>query len=270
MHPKSDFGTHFRQLRKDQGISQQKFAERAQMSYRHVNFLENNRSMPSREMVLRIARTLELSLKHANLLLRSAGFTPSYKATPLDDDTMAFAKSALLRILDHQNPYPGIVMTPIGGLLMANDATLAILSQFVPADELQGINNIYEFILTDKRMKQSIVNWDQLAPKILAFVRQEVLEIDPNSESFQLLHRLESQTELQSQRDPNEMYSLDSPIFNLRFKLEDIEINFFSTYTTFGTPHDVALQELRIECFFPADDVTKKFCNDLQTSSTPK
>lgn len=263
----SDFGTHFRQLRKGQWINQQRFAERAEMSYRHVNFLENSRSMPSREMVMRIARTLELSLKHANLLLRSAGFAPSHHATPLDDDSMAFAKSALARILDHQNPYPGIVMTPIGGLLMANDATLAILGQFIPPTELQGVSNIYEFMLTDRRMKEIIVNWDQLAPKMLAFIQQEVLEIDPESEPFSLLHRLESIAGLEPRRAVDDGHATDSPIFNMHFKSDDLELKFFSTYTTLVTPHDIALQELRIECFFPADETTEEFCRDIDAGS---
>ena len=234
------------------------------MSYRHVNFLENSRSMPSREMVLKIANALELSLKNANVLLRSAGFAPSYESTPLDDESMAFAKTALNRIMEHQNPYPGIVMTPIGGLLMANSAVFNVMGRFVPLETLQRITNIYEFFLTNDTIKTSFVNWDQLAPRILRLIRQEVFEIDTMSEPLVLLKKLEEETGINS-ASIDEAAISDSPIFNMHFRSGELELRFFSTYTTFGTPYDVALQEMRIECFYPADQKTIEFCQEVSS-----
>jgi len=266
MQSKTEFGHHFRQLRKAHGLSQQKFADVAEMSYRHVNFLENSRAMPSREMVLKIATALELSLKNTNVLLRSAGFASSYRSTSLDDDSMKFAKAALTRILEHHNPFPCVVMTPIGDLVMANDAVFKLFSQFVSIDTLMASKNIYELFLTNDAIKEHLINWQQLAPKLLALVRQEVFEIDKMSDASLLLKRLETLTHL----DP--MISklpeaVDLPLFTMHYNIDGIDLNFFSTYTTFGTPHDVALQELRIECFYPADDFTRDYCYQLANNT---
>jgi transcriptional regulator with XRE-family HTH domain len=265
IHAAKEFGNHFRQLRKARGLSQQKFADAADMSYRHVNFLENSRSMPSRDMVLKIADTLELSLKNTNVLLRSAGFSSVYRTTSLNDNSMGFVKAALVGILDHQNPFPGIVMSPIGDLVMTNTAVFDVFGQFIPMESLTAISNIYEFILTNEDIKKHLVNWDQLAPKILALIRQEVFEINSVSEAHILLKRLEHSTGI-SHKNLCDADSEELPLFTMKYDFGETKLNFFSTYTTFGTPHDVALQELRIECFYPADAVTREYC--LRVSST--
>ena len=265
MGANAEFSNHLRHLRKSAGLSQQKFADAVDMSYRHFNFLENSRAMPSREMVLRIAKALDLSLKNTNLLLRSAGFAAAFQTTPLDEQTMAFAKAALSRILEQQNPYPGVAMTPIGDVLMANDAVFHLFSAFVPIDKLESFSNVYEFFLTDENVKRYLTNWDQLAPQILALVRQEVFEIDTLNSAFRLLKKLETKMDLDTIAT-KESARADVPLFTMHFKKEDLELSFFSTYTSFGTPHDVALQELRIECFYPADEATKAFCHQMSNA----
>ena len=243
-------------------MSQQALAEEVGVSYRHVNFLENSRAMPSRETVSKVASVLELSLKYTNALLRAAGFSASHPMTSLDDDAMKFAKAALSRILQQQNPYPGVAMTPIGNLVMANEAVFKLFGLIVPIDTLGSITNIYEFFLTDERIKKVLVNWDQLAPKLLELVRQEVFEIDALDETRALLERLEKTTGLKDRKQETLGHN-DLPLFTLQFELDEVRLSFFSTYTTFGTPHDVALQELRIECFYPADEFTEEFCQKL-------
>jgi transcriptional regulator with XRE-family HTH domain len=280
MQTSGEFGNHFRQLRKARGLSQQKFADVVDISYRHVNFLENSRAKPSREAVLKIASALGLSLKNTNVLLRSAGFSSSFDTTSLDDQTLTFAKAALLQIIEHQNPYPGIVMSPIGELLMANDAVFNLFKRLVSAETIASINNVYEFFLTNETIKRRLVNWHELAPKLLALIRQEVFEIDTMSDAYNLLKRLESSIDLEElSGDTKPADSLDTPLFTMQFRIDspeqfcidspepkngtEVELNFFSTYTTFGTPHDIALQELRIECFYPADEYTREYCQHL-------
>jgi transcriptional regulator with XRE-family HTH domain len=275
MQTNAEFGNHFRQLRKAQGLSQQKFADVVDISYRHLNFLENNRAKPSRETVLKITSALGLSLKNTNVLLRSAGFSSSSEATSLDDETMAFAKAALSHIIEHQNPYPGIVMSPIGELLMANDAVFSLFNRLVSAETIASISNVYEFFLTNETIKKRLVNWHELAPKLLALIRQEVFEIDTMSDPYNLLKRLESSIDLEElSEDTKHPDNLDTPLFTMRFRVDspepksetEVELNFFSTYTTFGTPHDIALQELRIECFYPADQCTREYCQRLASA----
>ncbi len=262
MGTNTEFANHLRHLRKAHGLSQQKLAGAADISYRHINFLENARAMPSRDMVIRIADTLTLSLKNTNLLLRSAGYATAFPTTSLDEETMAFAKTALSRILEQQNPYPGVVMTPIGDLIMANDAVFNLFSQFLPTEKLLSYTNVYELFLGNTSIKQYLTNWDQLAPRILSLVQQEVSEIDTLNEAYTLLRKLESVSGLRA-RDHRAPATGDAPLFTMHFKKDDLELSFFSTYTSFGTPHDVALQELRIECFFPANERTKSYCQHI-------
>lgn len=262
MQSKEIFGNQLRQLRQARGMSQQKLSEEVGVSYRHINFLENSRARPSRETVSNAARALNLSLKYTNALLRSAGFSALHPVTSLDDETMKFAKAAVSRILEQQNPYPGVAMTPIGNLVLANEAVFKLFGLIVPIDTLASTRNIYEFFLTDERIKKVLVNWEQLAPRLLELVRQELFEIDALDETRALLDKLEKATGLKGGKQGVVGHS-DLPLFTLQFELDEISLSFFSTYTTFGTPHDVALQELRIECFYPADEFTEEFCQNL-------
>ena len=163
-------------------------------------------------------------------------------------------------------------MSPIGELLMANDAVFNLFKRLVSAETIASINNVYEFFLTNETIKRRLVNWHELAPKLLALIRQEVFEIDTMSDAYNLLKRLESSIDLEElSGDTKPADNLDTPLFTMQFRIDgpepnsetEVELNFFSTYTTFGTPHDIALQELRIECFYPADEYTREYCQHL-------
>jgi len=259
------FANHLRTLRKELGLSQQKFADSAELSCRHINFLENNRSKPSREMVLKIAFTLGLSLKNTNVLLRAAGFSSQFSDTPLAQETMVFVNNALQRILKQQLPYPAVVMSPIGDLLHSNEGALHLFSHFLPLEDVANFPNVYELFFSEQGIKPFVSNWSEFAPNILALIKQEVFEIDSLNPAFRLLKTLEQASGLRAGVRPGTIAGDSSPLFELRLKKNDLELAFFSTYTSFGTPHDVTLQELRIECFYPVDTVTQQFCEGLST-----
>lgn len=259
----ADFATHLRHWRKLQRCSQQKLAELTDLSYRHINFLENNRSKPSSEVVLKIAGALELSLKNTNVLLRSAGFASQYATTPLDQSTMRHVNKALDQIINQQEPYPGVVMSPIGGLIQTNKAALKVFSHFLPLQKLSEFSNAYELFLSADGFRPYVKNWQALAPRLLSLVRQEAIALDSMDEAFCLLQRLQALSGIGNSWQRHSAAVDQPPLFEMQLSKGDLSLAFFSTYTSFGTPFDVALQEMRIECFYPADDVTEAFCRQL-------
>lgn len=259
----ADFATHLRHWRKLQRCSQQKLAELTDLSYRHVNFLENNRSKPSSEVVLKIAGALQLSLKNTNILLRSAGFASQYANTPMDQATMRYVNKALEHIIAQQEPFPGVVMTPIGGLIQTNKAALKVFSCFLPLPQLSAFDNVYELFLSADGFRPYVKNWSAMAPRLLALVRQEAIALDSMDEAFCLLQRLQTLSGIGSNWQRHSAAVDQPPLFEMQLTKGDLSLSFFSTYTSFGTPFDVALQEMRIECFYPADDITEAFCRQL-------
>ena len=260
---KNEFSRHLRYWRKLCGFSQNRLADEVDLSYRHYNFLENGRSKPSPEVVVKLAKALSLSLKNSNMLLRFAGFAYIYPQTDLQDVSMKLVRQAIDRIVAQQEPYPAVVMSPIGKLITANQASMRIYSQFIELSRLMAFDNVYELFFSNEGLKPYVSNWNELAPKILSLIRQEVIELDPNNEAFLLYNKLKTSVDLDVDSEKQSASIDQSPIFSMVLRKEDLKLSFFSTYTSMGTPLDVTLQNLRIECFYPADEETEDFCIGL-------
>lgn len=258
-----EFPRYLRHWRTVRGLSQAKLAEKAGVSVKHYNFLENGRSKPSKSVVITLGHCLGLSLKFSNSLLIAAGFAPRYRKSELSSEDMAYVKSVLDRILAKQEPFPGIVMSPTGNLIQNNIAALKVFSHFVSVETMLEFPNIYELFFADRGFKPYIRNWDDLARHILSFVKQEVFELEAGNDAYRLLKRLEQSANFESDWQNRLEKHDDKPIFQIKLQKDGLELAFISTYTSFGNPFDVSLQELRIECFYPADEKTEQFCQKL-------
>lgn len=262
--PNAGFQDLLRGWRKARKLSQLGLATAADISQRHLSFLESGRSMPSREMVLRISRALGLPLREQNSLLHAAGFAPVFSHEQLDAGRLTHARRALDTLLQHHEPFPVIVVDRNWNLLLANDATLRMFAAFSVGDSLwEDIGgqtpNVLRATLHPRGFRPFIANWETFAAWFLGQLAEELASNPFNREARELLDEIHSLTEMPVETP----ISPPSPMLTLELARDDIRLRLFTMISTFGTPLDVTLQELRIETFFPADDETRTYFERL-------
>jgi transcriptional regulator with XRE-family HTH domain len=250
------FGQSIRQWRKTLGISQMNLAMNTDISIKHLSFLENGRSKPSIDMVMRLCATLAMPLKSQNALLVAAGFNPRYSKSSLDSSTMTKVRDALQRMLDHHEPYPAIVMDALGNQLMANSGAVNMLLTFLPAHILSKYPNVYDLYLSEDGLKQYIPDWQNAASVLLQQLQNELLN-NSDPAGYELLNKYLSWSHIPKDWQYRASKLDQGPIFEFTIKNKTTQLRFFSALTTFGTPQDITLQELRIESFYPADKSTE-------------
>ncbi len=235
----------------------------ADISIKHLSFLENGKSQPSLDMVIRLANTLAMPLKSQNALLIAAGFNPHFTKQSLDSPAMSKVRLALTRMLDHHSPYPAIVMDALGNQLMANSGALKMLLTFVPATTLDKYPNVYELYLAEDGLKPFLPNWPDAAAVLLQQLQTELLNTqDPAG--YDLLNKILAWSHIPKDWQYRAQKLDQGPMFEFTIRSDQANLSFFSTLTTFGTPQDITLQELRIESFYPADKATERWFDSPQ------
>lgn len=251
-----DLLRNWRKLRK---LSQWDLSINAGISQRHLSFLESGRSSPSREMVLKLASTLEVPLQEQNTLLGSAGFAPMFQEAALDDDSLAQARLALEVMLKHHEPYPCLVVDKNWNMLMSNQANLILFARFVdPITVWQDIGdadeqNVMKLVLHPNGLKPFVKNWDEFASYFIRGLRQDLRSNPYAVATRALLEEVSSYPDV-SDIDGNVGNKPNLPMLAMQLESADFSVNLFSMVSTFGSPQDVTLQRLRIETFFPADE----------------
>jgi transcriptional regulator with XRE-family HTH domain len=226
------------------------------ISVKHLSFLENNRANPSREMVLRLASTLQMSLKVQNALLVAAGYSPNFHCHNFDHPSMANVRIALKRILDQQEPYPAMVMDVFGEQLMVNQGALSMISYFIAPEIMLKYANAYELYLAKDGLLPFVKNWQDAASSLLVQLQSEVI-LSQDATGQKLLNKILNWEHIPSDWHHRINNETVGPMFVFEMEKEHTQLKFFTTLTTFGTPQDVNLQQLRIECFFPTDENTR-------------
>jgi transcriptional regulator with XRE-family HTH domain len=243
-------GELLRGWRERRRLSQLDLALQAEISTRHLSFVETGRSRPSREMVLRLAEQLELPLRERNQLLLTAGYAPVYPETALDAPQLAAVRAAVRQVLTGHEPYPAAAVDRGWNLVDAN-AGVALLTAGVAPELLAPPANVLRASLHPAGLAPRIANLGEWRAHLLGRLRRQVhLTADPD------LARLYD--ELRAYPGDRRAPAIDLPgageiVAPLRLRHGDRELAFFSTITIFGTPLDVTVAELAIESFFPAD-----------------
>ena len=256
----SAFGRLFREWRTRRRVSQLDLAVEAGVSSRHVSFIETGRSQPSREMVLMLARVLDVPLRDRNELLMAAGYAAMYRATDLDSPALEQARRALDFMLRQQEPYPAIVVDRSWTLLKANNGAVRLVETFVadpPAASEWG-GNAMRLMFHPLGLRPHIVNWEAMAAALIQWLHRDVLSGLGGAETRQLLNDLLAYPGVPPRWRTLDLDVSTAPFLAIDFRKDDLHLRFFSTLTTLGTPHDITLQELRIEAFFPADAETEE------------
>jgi transcriptional regulator with XRE-family HTH domain len=245
---------HWRQLRRK---SQLALALEAGVSARHLGFVEVGRSRPSREMVLLLSEALGVPLRERNALLLAAGFAPLYRETGLAAPELARARQALELILAHQEPYPAVVMDRHWNVVTANQAAGRFFALFV-APAPGATVNVIRMMFDPARLRPFVANWEAVAESLVQRIHREALGGVPDAETSRLLEEALSYPGVPARwRSADALEVAPAPYVAVQFRKGDLAMDYFSTVTTLGTPQDVTLQELRIECFFPADERTE-------------
>jgi transcriptional regulator with XRE-family HTH domain len=248
------FGDSLRHWRQHRRLSQLDLALQADVSPRHLSFVETGRSLPSREMVLRLAARLEVPLRERNALLVAAGYAPMYRERPLDHPDLASARRAVDTILKSHEPYPALAIDRHWNLVAANAMVPHLLATADPS-LLAAPVNVLRLSLHPRGLAPSIVNLAQWRHHLFERLDQQIQATGDNA-LVALLEELRGYPVPAAAADvrlEGEHLGVAMP---LRFRTAAGVLNFISTTTVFGTPVDVTLQELALETFFPADAQT--------------
>jgi transcriptional regulator with XRE-family HTH domain len=249
-------------------MSQLALAVEAEISSRHVSFLETGRTRPSRDMIQRLGAALDLPLIEQNALLLAAGYAPAYGERELGAPELAHVRRALSFILRQQEPYPAIVVDRGWNVVMRNDASKRIFGHFrsamPPGPEI--IDNALHATFHPDGLRQFIVNWEELAGPLIHTVHREAATSEAAARLRDALLAYPGVPARWKVPDPR---AAASPVLSMRLQRGDLSLAFFSTITTLATPQDVTLQQLRIECFHPADTATEDTARRLAATPLP-
>ncbi len=252
------FGTLLKHWRQARRMSQLDVALEAEISSRHLSFVETGRSQPSRDMVLLLARVLEVPLRSRNELLTAAGYAPIYRETALDAPEMAQVRRALDFMLRQQEPYPAMVLDRHWNILRTNTAMQRFIGYFLDdtATPVVGPPNAMRLTCHPQGLRPFIVNWEATAAALIQWLHRDLLRTD-STETRNLLDEILAYPDIPHQWRTIDLAASTAPFLAIELRKGESEFNFFSFLTCLGTPYDITLHELRIECFFAADEATE-------------
>jgi transcriptional regulator with XRE-family HTH domain len=248
---RSELGSALRGSRERRRVSQLELALDAGTTQRHVSYIENARSLPGRAMVLRLAEALQIPLRDRNTLLLAGGYAPAYGETSLDDSELGPVRSAVERIPDGHRPYPGVAAARHGELVSANAAFWALIHGTAP-ELLEPPVNVPRVLLHPNGVVPRILNFDVWAWHVIEALKRESVR-NPSERLDSLIAELESLAPDRPRPQGPEYLGFSVP---LRLRAGGAELELITTLTYFGTAVDVAVAELRLEAFLPADDAT--------------
>lgn len=257
--PVGDFLREWRQRRR---MSQLDLALEADISTRHLSFMETGRATPSREMVLRLAEQLDIPLRERNALLVAAGYAPVFPERRLDDPKLEPARKAMELVLTGHEPYPAVALDRHWNMVASNKAVAPLLAGVDPALLTPPVN-VLRLSLHPQGVAPRIVNYREWRTHLFERLRHQI-ELSADPVLVDLMYELERYPEpdgVQPHPPANPEYA--GVVVPLQIRTEAGVLSFISTTTVFGTPVDVTLSELALESFFPADSATAEILHAL-------
>jgi transcriptional regulator with XRE-family HTH domain len=253
MNATAPIGHLLREWRQRRRLSQLDFATEAEISSKHLSFLETGRSQPSREMLLRLAEILEVPLRERNAMLVAAGFAPMFAERALNDPALKAARDAVDLVLKGHEPYPALAVDRHWSILAANRAVAPLLDGVSP-ELLNPPVNVLRLSLHPNGIAPHIVNLAQWRAHLLVRLRRQI-EVSADPVLTSLLAEL-SAYPAPAANAREARVDHNSVVVPLQLAMNGMVLSFISTTTVFGTPIDVTLSELALESFFPADPAT--------------
>ncbi len=246
------------------GMSQLDVALTADVSSRHVSFLETGRAQPSREMVLRLAAALRVPLRDRNTMLHAAGFEDEFPEPDVAEGLPEPVRHAIDRMLAQHEPFPLVVMNRYYDVQLANRSATRLLPLFVAdPSALTPPLNAFRLMFDPRLGRPFVVDWGRAARNLLSRLQLEALAHPSDPGLAQLIDQLlEYPGVPETWRHPDFSVPNDF-ILTFRMRREELEVAFITTMTVFSAPGNVTLDELRIESYFPVDSNTEEVCKRL-------
>lgn len=239
----SQFSQVLKTFRKIRRFSQLDLALEADVSARHISFLETGRAQPSRDMVDRLGDAMTLPLAERNQMMTQAGFAARYTNRAWNDDEMGPVRTAVTHILTSHAPYPAFVVDRLWTIKDMNGPAQMLLGTVGIATGVSLLD-----VLVNGQPDQWIENWPEVAHLSAKRLRVESAAaggVPALDDAARQLAQVEGAAHIAS-----------GPVIPTIYKMGDLRLSLFSTITQFGTPEDLSLDDMRIEMFFPADTVT--------------
>lgn len=269
MRDQRHVGDLLREWRQRRRLSQLGLALDADVSAKHLSFVETGRAQPSREMVLRLAQRLDVPLRDRNALLLAAGFAPLYRERPLVDPALQGARRAIDRLLAAHEPYPALAVDRHWNLVSANRLVAPLMAGAAAALVTPPVN-VLRLSLHPDGLAPRIVNHAQWRAHLLQRLERQV-DVSGDPVLRELLDELDSYPPPAAARgasDADDEFTLDGVIVPLQLAAHGCVLSFFSTTTIFGSPVDITLSELAIESFFPANIETGRALEQLAAAAS--
>ena len=238
-------------------MSQLDLAVEAGVTPRHVSFVESGRARPSREMVLVLARALNVPLRERNQMLLAAGYAPLYRQTGVDEPAMSQVRAALDRALRHHEPFPAVVMDRHWDILMANAAATVMFAWLLGGEGSERPANVLRLMFDPDGLRSFVTNWEQVGEALVQRVHREAIGGVPDARTAALLKELLALPGVPERWRAPDLTAAPLPVIPVKFRKDRLAVSYFSMVTTVGTPQDVTAEEIRLESFFPADEATE-------------
>jgi transcriptional regulator with XRE-family HTH domain len=265
------FGPMLRTWRRRRGASQLALALQSGVSQRHVSFLESGRARPSREMVVQLTTALDVPLRQRNAMLLAAGFAPAYRESNLAAPELLPVRKAIDHMLKQQEPYPAVVIDRLWNLQQANDAanafTVFLFEGPPPPPPAGKPPNLLRWLLDPKALRAKVSNWEEVARYLVSTTYAEILADGGEPKALAFIEEIMGYPDVPASFRKLRFEDRPPPVLTVDYLVGGKALSVFTTIATLGTPQDITLQEVRIECFFPADDRSDALFKSLAAKS---
>ena len=259
-HP--PIGALLREWRAARRLSQLELALETGISTRHLSCVETGKARASRDTVSRLADALGMPLRERNALLRAAGFAAMHPERSLAAPALDRVRQAVDLILAHQEPYPAFVISRHWDVLATNAAAVRVGQMLMEGRPGRHVNLLHQ-IFDPEDFRPVIANWHEVGARFIRHLHDDLAANPTDRRTQQLLDEMFAYPDVPARWRERELGEEPSPIVTFTFRSKFGELRFFETFTTFAAPYDVTLDELRIDCTFPADDHTAAVCAEL-------
>ncbi|WP_426689795.1 helix-turn-helix domain-containing protein [Rhodanobacter ginsengiterrae] len=255
-------GALLREWRAARRLSQLDLALETGISTRHLSCVETGKARASRDTVSRLAEALGMPLRERNALLHAAGFAAMHPERALAAPALERMRQAVDLMLAHQEPYPAFVINRHWDVLVTNAAAVRLNQMLMDGRPGRHANLLHQ-IFDPEDFRPVIANWPEVAARFLRHLHDDLAAHPTDRRMRQLLDEISAYPDVPARWREQESGRDSSPIVTFSFRSKFGELRFFETFTTFAAPFDVTLDEIRIDCTFPADEHTAAVCAGL-------
>lgn len=250
--------------RGQRGMSQLDLALAADVSSRHISFLETGRAQPSEFMILGLASCLEVPLRNQNELLRAAGFDDRFDEPGLDGELGDEINRALDFILTDDNPFPIMLLNQHYDILRTNQSAQRLLPHFIKnMTKVGSPMNIYRLLFDPNLARDSVVDWKLIGQQLLSRLHREALHQPENVKLRNLVDELLEYPDIPVEWRQANFESATNASHLIQLRSENLELSFLTTITSFNAPGNITIEELRIESYYPLNEETERVCREM-------